>query len=312
MAKLNRQQLEEYHSLEHRYLSRIIVFAILYSVAGLMVLFLQSFNWSFGLCTLLSVPLYLLAAGSLHGISLFTHEGVHDLISQNSLGNRILSAVCAWPVLQNFSAYRVLHLRHHNNLAELHDPDHYHNYATSSGMVFLLHWGRLIFGYPVYITAIPLLGFWYASNRERISIVLEVIAVVLFVVSMFSMVPFEKLLHLWIIPMGIIHFMVNIRGMSQHTLLEDAQDQIKGTRSILTNPVTAFFMCNENYHLEHHLYPKVPWYHLPKVHRVLGDELKTLGAPYIPSYVHFVKDFVLASVQRKNIRTVSIDALHDS
>ena len=111
--------------------------------------------------------------------------------------------------------------------------------------------------------------------------------------------------------MGLIHFMVNVRGMSQHTLLEDAQDQIRGTRSILTNPVTTFFMCNENYHLEHHLYPKVPWYHLPKVHRTLEGELRKQGAPYISSYAHFVRDFVAASVQRKNVRTVSIDALQD-
>ena len=53
--------------------------------------------------------------------------------------------------------------------------------------------------------------------------------------------------------MLIINSLVNIRGMSPHTFLEHQSDPIRGTRSILTNPVTAFFMCNENYHLEHHL-----------------------------------------------------------
>ena len=58
--------------------------------------------------------------------------------------------------------------------------------------------------------------------------------------------------------MGFIHFMDTIRGKSQLPFLEQAQDQVMGTRSILTNPVTAYFMCNENHNLEHHIYPCVP------------------------------------------------------
>ena len=40
-----------------------------------------------------------------------------------------------------------------------------------------------------------------------------------------------------------------------------------------------------NYHLEHHLYPAVPHYHLPQLHRLLADkgaldgaEVRDLGA----------------------------------
>ncbi len=99
--------------------------------------------------------------------------------------------------------------------------------------------------------------------------------------------------------MLFINSMVNIRGMSQHTLLEAHHgDEIRGTRSILTNRVTAFFMCNENYHLEHHLHPGVPWYHLPRVHSALRDDLAHAGAPFIPSYFAFVRAFVAGSFRR--------------
>ena len=37
-----------------------------------------------------------------------------------------------------------------------------------------------------------------------------------------------------------------------------------------------------------------------------------VGAPYIDSYMHFVKDFVFASFKRKSIHTVSLDALQDT
>ncbi len=68
-------------------------------------------------------------------------------------------------------------------------------------------------------------------------------------------IPMPVFIHAWLIPMLIINTFLNIRGMSQHTLLEEHHnDEVPGTRTILTT----FFMCNENYHLEHHLYPGVP------------------------------------------------------
>ena len=98
--------------------------------------------------------------------------------------------------------------------------------------------------------------------------------------------------------MVVINTLVNIRGMSQHTLLEHHADPIFGTRSILTNPVTAYFMCNENYHLEHHLFPGVPWYNLPRLHRALRPQLADRGTPFIPSYFAFVREFVAGSFRR--------------
>jgi fatty acid desaturase len=245
------------------------------------------------------VPLYLLAAASLHGISLFTHEAVHGTLCSNPSWNRALGAVCAWPVLQNFAAYKVLHLRHHDHLGLPGDPDHYDNYTHWSWLLILMHWGRLIAGYPAYILAIPILGFRQGRGWERFWILFEVSCVVgIAAAVLISPVPRQLLIHAWLIPMLFINTLVNIRGMSQHTLLEHHSDTIRGTRSILTNRVTSFFMCNENFHLEHHLYPGVPWYNLPRLHQATRDDLVARGAPYIRSYSAFVRAFVAASFRR--------------
>ncbi|MBK8961469.1 MAG: fatty acid desaturase, partial [Proteobacteria bacterium] len=35
---------------------------------------------------------------------------------------------------------------------------------------------------------------------------------------------------------------------------------LAGTRTLLSNPVHAFFWNNINLHIGHHVYPGVPWY----------------------------------------------------
>ena len=247
---------------------------------------------------LANVPLYLLAAASLHGISLFTHEGVHGTLSPLPWWNRALSIACAQPVLQNFSAYKVLHLKHHHHLGQEGDPDHYANYTSWTWLEFLMHWGRLVIGYPAYLVAIPILGYRQGTSSARRWIVFEVCLSIGWLTGAIVVLPWSWLLHGWLIPMLVINTMVNIRGMSQHTFLEHQSDPILGTRSILTNRVTAFFMCNENYHLEHHLYPGIPWYNLPRLHRELRAELTARGAPFISSYVAFVREFFIKSLRR--------------
>lgn len=291
--------LRECHASQPwRHVMRGGVFVMLYLLsAAAAVIFAASVSssWQIVVC----LPLYLLAAAALHGISLFTHEAVHGTLSKNRWLNGVAGAVCAIPVLQNFSAYRVLHLRHHQHLGEEGDPDHYANYTRWSWLVFGMNWARLLIGYPVYIIAIPILGFKHGNLAARAGILAEVAAtglVIAFVVI--SPLPAAWIWHGWIIPMLVINTMVNIRGMSQHTLLEHADDEIRGTRSILTVPIVRFFMCNENYHLEHHLYPGVPWHHLPKVHVALADHLRKQGAPYISSYHSFVAEFIRGSLKR--------------
>lgn len=292
------EKLNELQRIEHRHLVRLAVFAALYGGAAAVTVLAEQLPGVLG--WMVRAPLYVLAAASLHGISLFTHEGVHGALARRPGWNRALAAVCAWPVLQNFSAYKVLHLRHHADLGGGLDPDHYTNYTPRPWLVFLMNWGRLLLGYPAYITMIPILGWRQGSASDRGWIALEVAAVLgLGVLAVFAPLPSGALLHGWVIPMLIINTLVNIRGMSQHTLLPEPAHPIRGSRTILTNPVTTFFMCNENYHLEHHLFPRVPWYNLPRLHALLKDELTAQGAPFIPSYFAFVRQWVLHSVGRR-------------
>lgn len=293
MTRLEGPLALELHRVDYwRHAQRIAIFVILYLGAACSAVIVAGFShWT------LAIPCYLLAAASLHGISLFAHEAVHGTLAPNHMGNRIFGALCAIPVLQNCSAYRVLHLRHHRHLGEGGDPDHYANYTPWGWLIFVMNWARLLIGYPIYIAAIPLLGFRQGNGRDRLGIGLELMATLVGGIVAVACVPADWLWHGWFVPMLFINTMVNIRGMSQHTLLEHANDEVLGTRTILTTPLVRFFMCNENFHLEHHLYPAVPWYQLPHVHQALEPELRRRGAPYISSYTAFVWEFLQFTMQ---------------
>ncbi|AGC47379.1 fatty acid desaturase [Myxococcus stipitatus DSM 14675] len=303
---LSSENLRELERVDARHLPRLGAFVLLLGVSVWGAVLLsreESSPWGWSA----RVVLYVLSAASLHGISLFTHEAVHGGLSSRPWLNRLGGMLCAWPVLQNFAAYKVLHLRHHRDLGGGLDPDHYANYTGRRWLELLMHVGRLLLGYPAYITMIPILGWKHGTASEKRWMGCEVAMVIAGCVLAGVFVPWQVLLHGWLIPMVIINTMVNIRGMSQHTFLADADHPVRGTRTILTNPVTRFFMCNENYHLEHHLYPRVPWYNLPALHGALRAELVSQGAPFIPSYASFVWGVVSGGLMREARRSRPAD-----
>jgi fatty acid desaturase len=66
-------------------------------------------------------------------------------------------------------------------------------------------------------------------------------------------------------------------GLTQHIgLAEDVLDHRLNSRTVMMNPVLRFLYWNMNYHVEHHMFPMVPYHALPKLHTEMKDEL-----PYI-------------------------------
>ncbi len=60
----------------------------------------------------------------------------------------------------------------------------------------------------------------------------------------------------------------------QHAeLAEDQADLTKSTRSFTTNAFSRFLYANMSYHLEHHLYPTVPFHALPRLNAALAEQL---------------------------------------
>ncbi|WP_424942120.1 fatty acid desaturase [Aliiroseovarius crassostreae] len=72
----------------------------------------------------------------------------------------------------------------------------------------------------------------------------------------------------------------HLMATTQHAgLAEDLPDHRLNSRTVLMNPFFRFIYSNMNYHVEHHMFPNVPFYALPALH----DEIKHDCPPPYPS-----------------------------
>jgi fatty acid desaturase len=85
-------------------------------------------------------------------------------------------------------------------------------------------------------------------------------------------------------------------GLLQHTgLAENVTDHRLNTRTVYMNPVSRFIYWNMNYHVEHHMFPAVPYHRLPELHARIKDDLP---APN-PSIWHAIRE--IAPILRRQL-----------
>ena len=88
-----------------------------------------------------------------------------------------------------------------------------------------------------------------------------------------------------------------ITGLTQHAgLAEDVLDHRLNCRTVYMNPIIRFLYWNMNYHVEHHMFPMVPYHALPDLHAEMKDDTPTpypsILAAYreiIPALIHQVR-----------------------
>ncbi|HEY1725369.1 MAG TPA: fatty acid desaturase [Steroidobacteraceae bacterium] len=84
---------------------------------------------------------------------------------------------------------------------------------------------------------------------------------------------------LYFIPRLIGGWIINLYINTQHMCMaEDLYDHRQTTRSMRCGLVGRLLYWNMNFHIEHHLYPTVPFHALPALNRHIGTELPTPGA----------------------------------
>ncbi len=68
-------------------------------------------------------------------------------------------------------------------------------------------------------------------------------------------------------------WLYNLFGLPQHACLpENVLDHRLNSRTVMMNPLSRFLYWNMNYHVEHHMFPTVPYHALPRLHRAIKDD----------------------------------------
>ncbi len=227
-------------------------------------------------------PVFLiLIAARQHALLILMHDASHFLFCRSKPLNDLISDVfCGFPFGVTTRTYRDNHIRHHEHLNTGADPDLVRTVGPAS------HFEEWLFPMPYY----RLFSFFVKDVLGRgffdLVKVLREIALksvksqyrwpafvhVAYLASVSALLYFSPvrwmLVYGWMVPMLVIlPAILRLRSLAEHYALP-RQSILNGTRTVTTNWFERLLIAphNVSLHLEHHLFPYVPWHRLPELH----------------------------------------------
>ena len=80
-----------------------------------------------------------------------------------------------------------------------------------------------------------------------------------------------------------------LTGIIQHAgLADNAIDHRLNSRTAYMNPISQFIYWNMNYHVEHHMFPMVPYHQLPALHERLKHDFPTPNSSMLAAYKEII------------------------
>ena len=84
-----------------------------------------------------------------------------------------------------------------------------------------------------------------------------------------------------------------LTGLLQHGgLADNVTDHRLNSRTVLMNPISRFIYWNMNYHVEHHMFPMVPYHALPKLHELIKHDLPAPNPSMWDGYREMIPAFL--------------------
>jgi len=214
------------------------------------------------------------------------HECGHRTAFKTVWMNDAVYEMASFMVLRESTSWRWSHTRHHTDtiivgrdpeIAVPRPPDlvgiAMAFFSLKSGpkefqRVFLHCRGKLT---PEEATYVP------ASEHPRVFRIARIWALIYLVVIALAIYS-RSILPLMFIGLPSFYgaWLLVVFGLTQHAgLAENVLDHRLNCRTVYMNPIFRFVYWNMNYHLEHHMFPMVPYYNLPALHAELKADLPT-------------------------------------
>jgi beta-carotene hydroxylase len=261
------------------------VFNISYGL-GLFVLFgwlnyqVAIGNQAAAVKIILMLPFTLLSAIGLYVLAALGHESLHGNLCKNAKWSFIIGLFFSSSVISYFDmGFAVRHWDHHRLTNQKSDPDLIPTAHLGNWWQRLL-FSRLIFNL-VYIKNVFYLALGKVdyiaehqtpyTDRElmffsRANILFAAFWLAVYITI--TIIDWRAGLFGIVLPSLVLALLAGCQSYLDHAGL--GAEPFKNAYS-RTSPLMTFIYFGSNYHLEHHLYPKVPTYRLYKVHRILID-----------------------------------------
>lgn len=218
--------------------------------------------------------------GRMHGLGTLIHDFAHyRFIADKSRSEWVGDIFLAWPLFTTVDGYRQNHLAHHRYTNTDQDPDWVIKLGTRQ-FTFPQEFSYAIMnlaGYFVGISSVRDLrslmsrlsaGEPAARSRRlaRLAFYLLVMAVIV------ATGTWKGFLLYWVAPyLSVFLLVLYVRSVAEHFGSMDYEHELTSSRTVLPYWWERLFFAphHVNYHLDHHLYPSVPFYNLPQLHTAL-------------------------------------------
>jgi fatty acid desaturase len=305
--------------------SYITIFHIVIEWILIILLISISINNISSLYIFLIYPLTVVFIGARqHALAALMHEGSHYLLISNKKINDIISEILiAWPLFISMQSYRSKHLLHHRFVNTNKDPDWVRKQTTEWS--FPKTKIKLFIVLLKDLFALNTISLLARLNKKRLDnpsrsnsknnfFLLARIFYYMFVFSLISYFNIWWIFWLyWIVPAFTwFQFIARIRSISEHFAI-DYNHPLRQSRSTKINILEKILIVpkNLNYHLEHHLYPTIPFYKLEKLHQELMQSEEFCNNAHIThdGYWGVLQECVGRCSMNKKFQRSSIDSI---
>lgn len=230
-------------------------------------------------------PFALVAGFAVFDFTVLLHEVVHRAVlgNINDNRNRWIGLLYAIPSGISSAQFTRWHLDHHAGLGSYEeDPKrHYLSPKKNARWFKALYFTPALF--PIYFRAARLESETYPRDLKR-TIAWERMATIAFHLAVLALILFgagpQMAWKLYMVPVFFVFpiaFALNRLG--QHFDI-DPSDPAKWSTLVRGSRFWDIVFLFSNYHLEHHYFPGVPFYNLPRLQRLLAPFYKKRGFTY--------------------------------
>lgn len=220
----------------------------------------------------------LLIGSRLHAFGILMHECVHYRAFTSRKLNMFVGGLLGWLILTSAEGYRDHHLTHHRHLNTLEDPDWVRK-LPQRGFDYPKNYLGVVESLLYQLSGIGIVRLFLAtqtkaeakrvSRRSRFLRLSSYIAVLALCGATGTL---GKLALYWLVPMlTTFPMLFYVRSVAEHHGNLSYDHTYTNSRTTIASAWERFLFLPHHVgcHLEHHLYPHVPFYRLPDLHRLL-------------------------------------------